>query len=41
MEGVTQQLKTRIVELRRDTGDHYEYKPTGVPRHRDPPVNPK
>ncbi len=41
MEAITQQLKMRLTELRRETGDHYEYKPTGVPRHRDPPVNPK
>jgi arylsulfatase A-like enzyme len=36
MEALTKQLKDRLDELRRETGDHYEYKPTGVPMHRDP-----
>ncbi len=36
MEALTKQLKERLAELRRETGDHYEYKPTGVPMHKDP-----
>ncbi len=33
-----EQLKRRMAELRRETNDQYEYKPTGLPLHRDPGV---
>jgi len=33
---LAEQLKMRLAELRKETGDHYEYKSTGLPMHRDP-----
>jgi len=32
-EQLTAQLKARLAELRQETGDHYEYKPTGMRGH--------
>jgi arylsulfatase A-like enzyme len=31
MEKITAELKTRLEQLRRDTGDHYVYKPSRTP----------
>lgn len=34
---LAEQLKKRLQELREETGDHYEYKSTGLPFYRDTP----
>ncbi len=34
-EELTEHLKKRIAELRAETHDTYEYKPTGMPLHYD------
>ena len=36
-EELTEKLKQRLAELRRETNDHYVYKSTGLPLHHDPP----
>lgn len=35
-EEITHHLQARMEELRRETNDHYEYKPTGIPLYPDP-----
>ena len=35
-EELSIKLKARLAQLRKETGDHYEYKPTGLPRHPPP-----
>jgi len=30
---LTEQLRSRLEELRKETNDHYQYKPTGLPLH--------
>jgi arylsulfatase A-like enzyme len=36
-EEITSHLRTRLAELRKETNDTYEYKPTGLPRHTELP----
>jgi arylsulfatase A-like enzyme len=37
-QALAEQLKKRLAELRVETNDHYEYKSTGLPFHKDPGI---